>query len=120
MEVIYERCCGLDVGKDEVVCCLRTPNGSGGRRSEIRTYSTFTSRLEQLAAWLKQEGVTHVVKEATGQYWKPIWYVTCALSSATRSRPRWHGPFSKHRSPDGLRRSAPMAQKRSTGPRSPR
>ena len=75
MEVIYERCCGLDVGKDEVVCCLRTPNGSGGRRSEIRTYSTFTSRLEQLAAWLKQEGVTHVVMEATGQYWKPIWYV---------------------------------------------
>ena len=75
MEVIYERCCGLDVGKDEVVCCVRTPNGSGGRASEIRTYSTFTSHLEELAGWLKEEAVTNVVMEATGQYWKPIWYV---------------------------------------------
>jgi len=75
MEVIYERCGGLDVGKDEVVACVRTPNGSGGRRQEIRTYSTFTSRLEELAGWLKEEGVTNVVMEATGQYWKPIWYV---------------------------------------------
>lgn len=75
MQVIYERCCGLDVGKDEGVCCVRTPNGSGGRASEIRTYSTFTSHLEELAGWLKEEAVTNVVMEATGQYWKPIWYV---------------------------------------------
>ncbi len=75
MELIYERCCGLDVGKDEVVCCVRAPNGSGGRRQEIRTYSTFTVHLEELANWLTEEGVTEVVMEATGQYWKPIWYV---------------------------------------------
>ena len=75
MDVIFERCCGLDVGKDEVVCCVRTPNGSGGRRQEIRTYSTFTVHLEALASWLTEEGVTEVVMEATGQYWKPIWYV---------------------------------------------
>ena len=75
MDVIFERCCGLDVGKDEVVCCVRTPNGSGGRRQEIRTYSTFTVHLEALASWLIEEGVTEVVMEATGQYWKPIWYV---------------------------------------------
>lgn len=75
MEVIYERCCGLDVGKDEVVACVRTPKASGGRSSETRTFGTFTSRLEELAAWLGEEGVTNVVMEATGQYWKPIWYV---------------------------------------------
>jgi transposase len=75
MEIIFERCCGLDVGKDEVVACLRTPNGAGGRRQEIRTYSTFTVHLEALASWLTEEGVTDVVMEATGQYWKPIWYV---------------------------------------------
>jgi transposase len=41
----------------------------------VRTFSTFTSGLEALADWLAGEGVTHVVMEATGQYWKPIGYV---------------------------------------------
>ena len=75
MEVIHERCCGLDVGKDEVVACVRVPDGGRRRRSEVRTFPTFTSGLVALAAWLVEEGVTNVVMEATGQYWKPIWYV---------------------------------------------
>jgi hypothetical protein len=40
---------------------------------EVRTYPTFTSSLEALADWLQTEGVTQVVMEATGQYWKPCW-----------------------------------------------
>jgi transposase len=75
MDVIHERCAGLDIGKDEVTACVRTPDESGGRRQEIRTYATFTSRLEDLAEWLASEGVTQVAMEATGQYWKPVWYV---------------------------------------------
>ena len=76
MEVLVERCAGLDVGKDEVVGCVRTPSPSGRRRrSELRTFMTFTSGLEELADWLSAHGVTEVVMEATGQYWKPIWYV---------------------------------------------
>jgi transposase len=75
MDLLYERCAGLDIGKEEVVACVRVPDGSGGRRQTIRTYATFTGRLESLADWLATEGVTHVVMEATGQYWKPVWYV---------------------------------------------
>lgn len=75
MDLLIERCAGLDVGKREVVACVRTPDGEGGRRSEVRTYDTFTSGLEALADWLGAEGVTEVVMEATGQYWKPIWYL---------------------------------------------
>ena len=76
MDVIVERCAGLDVGKDEVVGCVRTPASSGrGRSSELRTFLTFTSGLEELADWLTVNGVTEVVMEATGQYWKPIWYL---------------------------------------------
>jgi transposase len=75
MEVMLERCAGLDVGKREVVACVRTPDGAGGRRVEVRTFSTFTEDLEALAAWLAENQVTAVVMEATGQYWKPIWYV---------------------------------------------
>ena len=75
MELLVARCAGLDVAKDEVVACVRVPDGHGGRNQEVRTFPTFTSGLEALAGWLAGEGVTRVVMEATGQYWKPVWYV---------------------------------------------
>jgi transposase len=76
MDVLLERCAGLDVGKDEVVACVRTPARDGpGRQVELRMFPTFTSGLEALADWLSAEGVGEVVMEATGPYWKPIWYV---------------------------------------------
>src|SRR5215204_539773 len=75
VELLVVRCAGLDVAKDEVVACVRVPDGGGGRAQEVRTFQTFTSGLEALAGWLAGEGVTQVVMEVTGQYWKPIWYV---------------------------------------------
>jgi len=72
VELLVPRCAGLDVAKDEVVACVRVPDGQGGRRQEVRTFATFTSGLEALADWLTAEGVTQVVMEATGQYWKPV------------------------------------------------
>lgn len=75
MDVVVERCAGLDIGKKEVVACLRTPGDNGERRSQIKTFSTFTTDLEALADWMTTEGVTSVVMEATGPYWKPVWYV---------------------------------------------
>lgn len=66
MGITVERCAGLDVGKEEVVACVRIPDGVGGRHQEFRTFSTFTARLEELAAWLGAQGVSEVVMEATG------------------------------------------------------
>jgi hypothetical protein len=73
VELIVERAAALDVGKVEVVACIRVPDaagvgrGRGRRRQEVRTYPTFTSSLETLADWLQAEGVRKVVMEATGQ-----------------------------------------------------
>jgi transposase len=75
VDLIVERCAGLDVAKQEVVACVRSPGTGGQRRQEIRTFATFSGELERLADWLAAEGVTQVVMEATGQYWKPVWYV---------------------------------------------
>lgn len=75
MEVVIDRCAGLDVAKDEVVACVRVPGRGRARRQEIRTFATFTAGLEALAGWLSAEGISHVVMEATGQYWKPVWYL---------------------------------------------
>ncbi len=68
MELVHQRCAGLDVAKDEVVACVRVPDGRGGRAQEVRTFPTFTSGLEALAGWLATEGVTRVVMEATSDY----------------------------------------------------
>ena len=68
MEVIYERCCGLDVHKKKVVACVMTPEGK-----EVRAFGTMTEDLLGLAAWLKNWRVTHVAMESTGVYWKPIY-----------------------------------------------
>jgi transposase len=72
VELLVARCAGLDVAKDEVVACVRTPDGRGGRTQEVRTFQTFTSGLEALADWLQAEGVTQVVMESTSDYWRPF------------------------------------------------
>ena len=76
-DVIVERVAGLDVGKSEVVCCVRVPDrASPGRRAqEVRTSSTMTGALFSLAQWLRELGVTRVVMESTSDYWKPVFYV---------------------------------------------
>jgi transposase len=76
VDVLVERCAGIDIGKNEVVACVRTPAASGrGRRRQTRTFASFTGSLEAMADWFVTEGVTQVVMEATGSYWKPVWYV---------------------------------------------
>lgn len=68
MEVIYERCSGLDVHKKTVVTNVITP-----QKKETRTFSTMTRSLLELKDWLHECGVTHVAMESTGVYWKPIY-----------------------------------------------
>ncbi len=73
MDVVYERCCGLDIHKKTVVACLITPGADGKPQKEIRTFGTMTDELLQLADWLAAAGCTHVAMESTGVYWKPVY-----------------------------------------------
>ena len=74
MEVLYADCAGLDVHKDSVVACARhTIDGNVSR--EVRTFKTTTADLMALSAWLSAQGCTHIVMEATGVYWKPVWHI---------------------------------------------
>jgi len=74
MEVLYPRCAGLDVHKATVVAAVRLVAGGKVAR-EVRTFATTTAGLLALAAWLGENGCTHVAMEATGVYWKPVWHV---------------------------------------------
>jgi hypothetical protein len=74
MEVVYECCCGLDVHAKTVVACLIKRG-----RKEIRTFSTMTAELLQLADWLTSAGCMHVAIESTGGYWKPVFNILEAV-----------------------------------------
>src|SRR5438132_8239971 len=73
MEVVNERCCGLDVHKQTVVACVIVPGTGREPLKEIRTFGTMTPELLEFADWLNTYGVTHVAMESTGVYWKPVW-----------------------------------------------
>ena len=75
MDVVVERCAGLDVHKDTVVACVRTPGKGGSREQTTRTFKTMTADLLALRDWLVALGVTLVGMESTGVYWKPVFYV---------------------------------------------
>jgi transposase len=70
VEVVYERCCGMDIHKDGIVACLNI----GGKR-EVREYTTMTDDLLLMANWLKSNNVEMAAMESTGSYWKPIFNI---------------------------------------------
>ena len=76
-EEIIERVAALDIGKAEVVCCLRVPDEDhpGRRLQEVESYSTMTRSLLSMSDHLACLGVTRVVMEATSDYWKPVFYL---------------------------------------------
>ncbi len=72
MQVVYERCAGLDVHKKTVVVCVLRSTATGAARQEVRTFGTMTRDLEVLSAWLREQAVAQVVLESTGVYWWPV------------------------------------------------
>jgi transposase len=75
MEVIYERCAGLDVHKKSVTACRIIPAVRGGWQKERRRFGTMTDELLKLSDWLREAQVTAVAMESTGVYWKPVFNI---------------------------------------------
>ena len=75
MELLIDHVAGLDVHKKSVTACVRTPGPTVSERREVkRTFLTFHDSLVELRDWIVAEGVTEVVMEATGVFWKPVWF----------------------------------------------
>jgi transposase len=75
MQVLYERCAAVDVGKDVIAVAVRLPgDGPDGRQTVKRTFKTFYGVLREAARWLVSLGVTHVAMEATGIYSMPVYH----------------------------------------------
>jgi len=75
MQVVYQRCAAVDVGKDVIAVAVRLPgDGPDGRQAIKRTVKTFYGVLGEAARWLMELGVTHVAMEATGIYSMPVYH----------------------------------------------
>jgi transposase len=73
MEVVHERCCGLEIHNKTVVACLVVSGPQGQPVKAVRTFGPMTDEVLALADWLAAAGCTQVAMESTGVYWKPIW-----------------------------------------------
>jgi transposase len=84
-EEIIERVAALDIGKAELVCCVRVPNEDkpGKRLQEVQTYATMTRSLLSMSDHLRCLGVARVVMEATSDYWRPVFYLLEAAGFET-------------------------------------
>jgi hypothetical protein len=108
MEVLYPRCCGLDVHKKTVVACVLITEAGKAIRKEVRTFPTMSADQLGLADWLRECGCTHVAMESTGVSWRPIYnlleddftlLVVNAQHSkaATTDSPQWkHSGLDRH------------------------
>jgi transposase len=75
MEVMYERCAGIDVHKQVLSICVLTPGPKAEPDREIRHFGATTPELREARNWLEERGVTHAAMESTGVYWKPVFNV---------------------------------------------
>jgi hypothetical protein len=90
MQVVYERCCGVDVHKKTVVACMLLTRADGTVQRTIRTFSTMTADRLALEDWLRSQDVAVVAMESTGVFWHPVFNLRrgcgAPLSWSMRSR----------------------------------
>lgn len=80
MEELHPRCAGIDIGKKYAKVCVRTPGPGGQHKADrvsevVTTWGSMTSQILRLRDHLVAERVTCAVMEATGDYWKPYYYL---------------------------------------------
>lgn len=75
MEILYERCAGLDVSKRDVKACVRVTGPGGKATQSITTWTSMTNQVHELAAYLRAERVGLVVIEATSDYWRQFYFL---------------------------------------------
>ncbi|HEV2459638.1 MAG TPA: transposase, partial [Ktedonobacterales bacterium] len=75
MQVVYPRCCGVDIHKKTTVACVLLTDPDGTVHRFVRPFGTRTADLLALGDWLQFHAVTHVAMESTGVLWRPVFNV---------------------------------------------
>lgn len=74
MDVLHERCAGMDISKKDAKVCIRFPGEKRGFTQTIETYGATSGEVLRLRRDLEAARVSLVVMEATGDYWKPFFF----------------------------------------------
>jgi transposase len=72
MDVLYSRCCGIDIHKKSITVCVLIREPGRKEQKQIREFGTTTAAILSCADWLRDLAVTHVAMESTGVYWRPV------------------------------------------------
>lgn len=76
MDTIHDRAVGIDISKRDAKVCVRLPSARKGQfSSTVTTWASTADAILKLRSFLEQQHVTTVAMEATGDYWKPFYYV---------------------------------------------
>lgn len=69
LKIVYPVCCGIDVHKTLIYCCIATTDSKGITTYKSNHFSTFTNQLKRCTTWLKENNCKDVCMESTGKYW---------------------------------------------------
>jgi transposase len=87
LEVKFERCAGIDVGKKFLEVCVLMGPVERKPAEEVRRFGVNVRDLEALRAWLLEKGCSEVLMESTGSYWKPVFNVLEGQLKVTLANP---------------------------------
>jgi len=76
-----------DVHKSSLTACVLVLGMKGEREVRLKTFAADLEELQRLRFWLFAQKVTHVAKESTGVYWKPVWNVLTGLCELLLANP---------------------------------
>ncbi|NLK38055.1 MAG: IS110 family transposase [Epulopiscium sp.] len=89
LKIVYPICCGMDVHKPFIVCCIASTNEHGVTMYKSKRFSTFTGDLRRCADWLAENNCKDVCMESTGKYWIPIYNVLEKTCNIVLTHPKY-------------------------------
>ena len=76
MDVVHERAAGMDISKRDAKVAIRVPGKRAGTfTTSVTTWGATVPQILELIEFLRAQQVTTVVMEATGDYWKPFYFL---------------------------------------------
>ena len=89
LKIVYPICCGIDVHKTFIYCCIATTDSKGITAYKSKRFSTFTNELKRCVNWLQENNCKDVCMESTGKYWIPVFNILEVYCNIVLAHPKY-------------------------------